>query len=53
MGPICILNAKDHLSASSAKALLESNNIFCMFPNEYLTGVMPHYGMALYVEMVG
>lgn len=45
METVCILIAKDHLSASSAKALLETNDIFCMFPNEHLTGVMPHYGM--------
>ncbi len=45
MDTVCILIAKDHLSASSAKALLETNNIFSMFPNEHLTGVMPHYGM--------
>lgn len=56
METVSIMLAKDHLSASSAKALLESNGIICLFPNEYFTGVYPNYsiisgGYRLYVSI--
>jgi hypothetical protein len=43
---VCVFEANDHAEALAIKALLESNDIICIMPNEHITGMIPFYNYA-------
>lgn len=43
MNSYCIFEGKSHFEALSFKEILENNNIYCIMPNEHLTGVVSYY----------
>ena len=46
MKTVCIYHAGTYFEALSIKEKLESKGIICLMPNEFITGVVPHYSIA-------
>lgn len=43
MDTVCIYEGRSHQDALTVKGILEARNIVCIFPNEHISGVVPHY----------